>query len=117
MISIAFVLTLVLSATVFLGELSLDCDALSFLSAEPDVNGRGKMERVCVGLAIATLPFVEIAFTTVANAFAESCELGAFAVLTVVCEDVVVAVILGVLTGVVVGFATRDAPTNNAVVT
>ena len=84
MISLAFVFFLVRSATVLLGELSLDCDALSFRSVEADAKGRGTMELIGVGVAFARVPFAELAFATLADTFAELEVLKAFAELTVV---------------------------------
>ena len=84
MISHAFVFFLLRSATVLLGELSLDCDALSFRNVEADAKGRGTMELVGVGVAFARVPFPELAFATLGATFAELEVLKAFADLTVV---------------------------------
>ena len=69
MISLAFVFFLVRSATVLLGELSLDCDALSFRSVEPDANGRGIKELIGVGVAFARVPFAAQAYATLGGGY------------------------------------------------
>ena len=56
----AFVIVLVRSATVLLGEVSLDCDPLDFRSVEPDAKGRGTV--ALVDLAFARVPFANLAF-------------------------------------------------------
>ena len=115
--SLVFVFFLPRSATVLLGELWLDCDALSFRSAEADAKGRGTKELVGIGVAFATVPFAELAFATLGDAFAETSALEALAVLTVLCEPVVVGELRGVLPSIVVGYAVRGAATSNSGVT
>ena len=66
MISFAFVFFLVRSTTILPGDLSLDCDTVTFRTVEPDANGRGKMELVGVGVAFARVPFAALAFTILA---------------------------------------------------
>ena len=110
-----FVFFLIRCETDLLGALSLACDALSFLSAERDAKGRGTL--LLVGIAFVTVPFAELAFASLGDAFAEADALEAFAKLTLVCGAVVIGLLRGVLAGVVVGFAILDADTNNPVVT
>ena len=64
MISLAFVFFLVRYPTVLLGELSLDCDTLSFRTVEAQAKYRGTMELLGVGLAFASVHIAELAFTT-----------------------------------------------------
>ena len=89
----------------------------SFRSAEEDAKYRGTIELVGVGVAFATVPFVELAFAALGDAFAEAGALQDFAVLTMLCELVVVGKLRGVLTGGVVGFAVLGAATSNPGVT
>ena len=100
-----------------LGELSLDCDELSFSSAEGDAKARGTIELVGVGVAFAPVPFADLAIPTLGDAFAEAFALGAIAVLTMLCELVFVGMIRGVLPCVVVGFAVLCAATSHPGVT
>ena len=116
MISFAFIF-LVRSNTGLLDELSLLRNALSFRSAQPGAKGSGTMELIGVGIALARVPFAELAFPTLGHAFAEACALGTFAMLTGICGAVDVVGVRGVLTGVVVGLALIDADTNKPVVT
>ena len=55
--SFALVFFLVLTDTALLAELSLDCDALSLVSIEPDASWRGTMELVGVGVIYTREPF------------------------------------------------------------
>ena len=117
MISFALVLFHVRSPTVLLGELSLACDAFSFLSVEPDVKGRGTMEFIGIGIAFARVPFAELAFTTLEATFAVLEAFVPFAERTAVRGPIVGGLVRGLLTGVVVGFVVIEASTNNRVVT
>ena len=104
MISLAFVFFLVRSGTVLLGELSLDCDALSFRSVEPHAKGRGTMKLVGVGIAFARVPFDELAFATLGGTFAETDVLEVFVEVRIVCGAVVVGLARCVLPVEMVGF-------------
>ena len=77
--------------------------------------GTGAIE--LAGVAFATVPFAEVAFATLGDAFAELAVHEAFATVAVVYGVGVVGVVRVVLPCVVVGFATLEAGTNNPVVT
>ena len=72
---------------------------------------------VLIGIAFGTMPFAEVAFARLGDAFAEPCVLEAFAVLAVACRAVVVGVLRGVHKRVLIGFVTFEASPNNPLVT
>ena len=100
-----FVFLLVRSEIALLGDLSLDCAALSLRSAEPDDKGSGAL--MLVGVAFVNIQFAVVAFARLADAFSLLCALEDFASITFVCRTVVVGLGRGVLTALAVGFATR----------
>ena len=78
-ISLEFIFLLVRCDTAFQGELSLICDSFSFRSAELNAKASGMMLLVGICVPFASLHFVELAFASLALAFAELVVLSAFA--------------------------------------
>ena len=113
--AVVFVIRLVLSAAALHGELQLLSDALIVRAADPDAQAMGTIEMVGVGFA--TVPFAEIVFATLTEAFEENCGFEGFATLAVVCLVAVKGLPRGVLLVVVVGFAKLEGAPNNSFVT